>query len=287
MVIGEVGGSSSRWALIKGDEAAIVLPVEGRPVLGFNPLNGDPDLFLDDLRAAMAGHAPGMARATQVVVYGAGCGTPERRSAMARVLARMWPQADVHVETDLTGAAHGLLGAPAGGTGLVLILGTGMNAGYHDGTRTITPMPSLGWLLGDEGSGADIGRAVLRDALHRRMPEALRTALFGPHGPDPAQVLAQVHRSPFPARALAAHAALLAPYMHEPYVQDLLRSRFLPLADLLVRYFPEEQRRTVHAVGSVAYGFRQVLAECLLHRGMRLMAVEPDPLPGLVRHHRR
>lgn len=283
-VIGEVGGSSSRWAVVNDAGARIALPVPGRPVLGFNPLNGDDVLFASDLRDAMATDAPDMVLAEHVVVYGAGCGAPGRRSATADVLKHLWPAASVEVETDLVGAARGMVGRECG---LVLILGTGMNAGYHDGVRTHTPMPSLGWVLGDEGSGADIGRVMLQDAIHRRMPDELRRAMFEDDGPHVDQVLEQVYRSPFPARALAANTARLAQYLAEPYVWDLLRGRFHLFIDLLEQYFSLEHRRHVYATGSVAYGFRDVLGECLLDRGMTLMAVEPDPLPGLLRYHDR
>jgi glucosamine kinase len=283
-VIGEVGGSSSRWAVVNDAGARIALPVQGRPVLGFNPLNGDRALFTSDLRDAMAAHAPDMVHAEHVVVYGAGCGAPGRRSAMAEVLNDLWPAASVEVETDLVGAARGMVGRESG---LVLILGTGMNAGYHDGMHTHTPMPSLGWVLGDEGSGADIGRMMLQDAIHRRMPDDLRGMIFDDAGPHVDHVLEQVYRSPFPARALAAYTARLAQCLHEPYVRDLLRGRFHLFIDLLEQYFSHEQRRNVYATGSVAYGFREVLGECLLDRGMTLMAAEPDPLPGLLRYHDR
>jgi hypothetical protein len=76
------------------------------------------------------------------------------------------------------------------------------------------------------------------------------------------------------------------PLLHEPYVRELLLSRFHAFAELLVSFFPVEQRREVYATGSVAWGFRELLGECLLDRGMTLIALERDPLPGLVRFHR-
>lgn len=283
MVIGEVGGSSSRWALLHEAQQGVVLPVKGRPILGFNPLNGDARSFTTDLREAAGLYAAPMLQAAEVVVYGAGCGTEARRAVMREALAALWPLARIQVETDLLGAARGLAGSkPA----LIVILGTGMNAGAYDGNQLSTPMPSLGWVLGDEASGADIGRCLLQDAFHRRIPEDLHVALFGLHGPPIADVLEQVYRSLFPARAMAAYTVRLAEWIDAPYVRELLRGRFHALADLLTGYFTPDQRRTVHATGSVAYGFRELLAECLLERGMTLTVVEPDPLPGLVHYHR-
>src|SRR5690606_20564764 len=106
----------------------------------------------------------------------------------------LWPSARIVVDSDLVGAARGLCGTTPG---LVLILGTGMNAGWYDGAALHQPMPSLGWILGDEGSGADIGRTLLRDAFYKRMPADVSQALFGDAGPDLDEVLREVHRSPF------------------------------------------------------------------------------------------
>lgn len=280
-VIGEVGASSSRWAVVRSDGADL-FPHKGEALPGFNPLNGDAVLFADGLRGYLQARVPEALDASEVVVYGAGCGSSDRKARMASTLAGVWSQAAVHVDTDLMGAARGLLGRKAG---LVLILGTGMNAGHYDGHQLYRPLPSLGWILGDEGSGADIGRTLLQDAFYRRMPATILEQLFGPNGPDLDTVLAEVHRSPFPARALAARTAGLAPLQDDPYVRDLLRSRFHALAELLVTFFPTEQRSEVSATGSVAWGFREILSECLLDRGMTLTVVERDPLPGLVRFH--
>jgi N-acetylglucosamine kinase-like BadF-type ATPase len=282
-VIGEVGASSSRWALLGADGAFELFPVKGESLPGFNPLNGNADLFVKGFRDHFERHAPLVLQAKEVLVYGAGCGSPGRKETMAQVLHSVWPQASVAVETDLLGAAHGLLGD---GQGLVLILGTGMNAGHFDGRQLHRPMPSLGWVLGDEGSGADIGRTLLQDAFYRRMPTDLSEAMFGASGPDLERVVNDVYRSPFPARALAAYTILLVPHMGSTYVQELVRSRFHAMAELLVTFFTAEQRATVVAIGSVAFGFREMLADCLLDRGMTLTVVERDPLPGLVLYHR-
>lgn len=281
-VIGEIGGSSSRWAWSAEDGKVDLLPHRGATIPGFNPLNGDRELFISGVRTHLDQHVPDALGAVHVHAYGAGCGSDARKQVMAEALQGLWPDARIAVATDLEGAARGLLG---NGTGLVLILGTGMNVGYFDQGRAHRPMPSLGYILGDEGSGADIGRCLLQDAFYRRMPEAMRTQLFGTDGPELEKILDGVHREPFPARFLAAFTGRCAPHREEAYVRELIGSRFAALAELLASFFSQEQRREVFATGSVAYGFREILADRLLDRGMTLTEVVPDPLPGLVRWH--
>lgn len=223
----------------------------------------------------------GLGNVEHVTAYGAGCGTKARSDRMRAALHEVWPDAALVIESDLLGAARSLYGMEAG---LVLILGTGMNAGLYDGSRLHLPMPSIGYVLGDEGSGADIGKHVLRDALYANLPMTLHKVLF-PEGLDLPAVLEAVHRSTAAQAFLASFAAPLAAHAEELHVHDLVASRFDALARILARFFTMEQRRQVRACGSVAWGFRAILKEVLAQRGMQLTVAEPEPLPGLLRFH--
>jgi N-acetylglucosamine kinase-like BadF-type ATPase len=282
-VIGEIGGTSSRWAVLTAGGAQ-TWPAKGDRWPGFNPVSGDGGGFASSIADLFGSVGPEALAASVVHLYGAGCGSDERKQRMAQAMALVWPYADIHVDSDLMGAAIGLCGNVPG---MVLILGTGMNAGHFDGVRLHRPMPSLGYLLGDEASGADIGRHLLQDAFYGRIPEAVYERIFGGAHLVLSDVLSRIHQAPHPARELAAFTALLAPHLNEHYVQDLIQGRFHALAELLTRFFTAEQLEQVHATGSVAFGFRDLLADVLLDRGMTLKVVEPDPLPGLVRHHQR
>jgi N-acetylglucosamine kinase-like BadF-type ATPase len=283
LLIAEVGASSSRWAWLTGADAVPMLPWAGGRLAGFNPVNGDASGFARDIQAGFAAHLPDALHAGRIVVYGAGCGSDARRAAMAQAVRSVWPGASIAVHSDLLGAARGLCGARSG---LVLILGTGMNSGWFDGERLQRPLPSLGFILGDEGSGADIGRTLLQDAFYHRMPEPIRSSLFGDAGPVLDEVIEAVYRSPFPARSLAAPTARLVPLLQESYVRELITGRFQLLMELVKEHYPADQRRRVYATGSVAWGFSELLASCLLEHGMELTAVERDPLAGLVQWHR-
>lgn len=274
--IGDIGGSSSRWGVL-GRGPGEILPGS---FPGFNPLTGDPGPLQARLRGAWqvtGGEGP-----AEVFAYGAGCGSQVRAARMRQVLAEVWPEARIDVQTDLLGAARSVYGSKPG---LVLILGTGMNAGHYDGGFMHTPMPSLGYILGDEGSGADIGKHLLRDALYGLVPTRISGALF-PQGMDLGAVLSEVYRSTAAQAYVASFTAALAGHRHEHYVHDLVASRFFALARLLERFFAEDERREVKAVGAVAHGFRDLLQMALGREGMLLTAVERDPLPGLLAFHR-
>ncbi|MBK9148053.1 MAG: hypothetical protein IPM12_09610 [Flavobacteriales bacterium] len=282
-LIAEIGGSSSRWALLQGAGNDAVVPFPGESMPGYNPVSGDAAVFAQGIEAYLQGRLPGALEADRISAYGAGCGTPERAARMESALRQLWPSARIEVRTDLEGAARGLWGADQG---LIMVLGTGSSVGWWDGSALHQPFPSLGYVLGDEGSGADIGRALLQDAFYRRMPEALREQLFGPDGPDLREVLDAVHRSAFPSRALAAYTQKLAPLSDGPYVRELVMSRFQAFIEAFKPFHGHDQTAVVRATGSVAWGFSPILSACLLDHGMELLGVERDPLSGLVRWHR-
>lgn len=275
--IGDIGGSSSRWAVIEDGRGELMRGA----FPGYNPLGGDAGPLQAKLRE-LAGQRKADPDPT-VVAYGAGCGAKERARRMQEMLSAVWPGADVRVETDLLGAARALYGDEEG---LVLILGTGMNAGHYDGSFLHTPMPSLGFILGDEGSGADIGKHLLRDALYGLVPEDLMATLF-PDGVNLPEVLASIYRSPAAQPYVASFTKALAGRMEDHYVHDLVVSRFFALTRLLARFFGPGERRNVKAIGSVAWGFREALGQALSRKDMELKAVERDPMPGLLEYHLR
>lgn len=118
LLIGEVGASSSRWALVEQGEVSI-FPVKGSTLAGFNPLNGDAQLFQNGLREQFEAHGPAVLKADRILVYGAGCSSPQRVAMMRSALAPLWSESSIlEVESDLLGAARGLCGH---GEGLVQI----------------------------------------------------------------------------------------------------------------------------------------------------------------------
>lgn len=276
ILIADIGGTSSRWASLDASGAAElpgVLP-------GFNPAVGDP-LALQD---ALSGNGPitaGSSAVEELVIYGAGCGSLGRKASMRNALQPFWPTARITVETDLLGAARGLYGRTAG---LVLILGTGMNAGYYDGQDLRTPMPSLGYVLGDECSGADIGKQLLRDQLYRRIPKRIEGLLF-PEPLDLAEVVRALYREPGPQAWLAAFTARLADHLDEPYVAALIGSRAEALAEVVDSFFTPAEYRETRALGSVAFGFKPLLETALAKKGIRLSEVRRDPMEGLLAYH--
>lgn len=170
-------------------------------------------------------------------------------------------------------------------SGLVLILGTGMNAGWFHHGRLHTPMPSLGWMIGDEGSGADIGKHLLHDAMHGLVPRELIRRLFGSTRIDRSRMTAMLNAER-PNAELAGLAWRLGQCDRTTYTNDLLAARFSAMSGLLGKYFAQRKAHDVHAVGGIARAFRKDLERALKVQGFHLAGADADPMDGLIAWHR-
>lgn len=273
-LVADVGGSSSRWGLVGGIGTEELF--DGLP--GYNPATGDPARFIEGLRSL----EPKLPIVPSITIYGAGCGHADRAERMHAAVHAVWPSSTINVHSDLLGSARGMLGEQRG---LVLILGTGMNAGHYDGRSLHLPMPSLGFILGDEGSGADIGKHFIADVLHGRVPQDIVQRIF-PNGTSVAEVVEHVYRGNAPQAWLASHVAPLVALGGE-YVDALLRSRFHALAAVLALHFPRNERTFCVATGSVAVGCEPLLRAALAREGFELSSVAASPMLGLLRYHHR
>jgi N-acetylglucosamine kinase-like BadF-type ATPase len=272
--VADIGGSSSRWARIATEGSAEIrgdLP-------GFNPNSGDPEALLNALSAL---RESGVNEAHEVFVYGAGCGSAQGKSSMRTAIATAWPASTITVETDLLGAARSMYGEEEG---LILILGTGMNCGRYNGKELQTPMPSLGWMLGDEGSGADLGRALLREALLGLLTKAEEALLF-PEGIHRDQLMQGVYRSTAQQAFLASFAKKLATPGADDVAERLIEPKFMAMGKVLSHFFPQQEGPWIKAVGSIAWAFEEHLESALGLNGIFLTEVQRDPMEGLVRFH--
>lgn len=235
---------------------------------------------LSDLTLALA-HFPTPAA---VYYYGTGCAQPAGRQQIAEYFRMHAPvAAPTHIETDLLAAARALCQrAP----GICCILGTGSNAAYYDGTQVSEQRGGLGYVLGDEGSGASIGKIFLQTYLNHQLPQHWNDQLLD-EGLDRSAIISELYRTDSPSRYLAAYApkALAAlpesPALHARIVADytaLCHNALLPLAQL-------SALDTVHFTGSVAVHFSVLIADVLADCGLCVGRIEQQPIALLLQYH--
>lgn len=218
----------------------------------------------------------------EIYYYGTGCKTKEKAQLVQRALTAIFPQAKVKVTHDLIGAAVATCGKEAG---IVCILGTGSNSCYYNGKKMIANSPGLGYVLGDEGSGAYLGKKVIQHFLYGIFDETLAKSFVKTYSTSKEEILHKVYKEPFPNRYLASFAQFLSlhrgHYMIENIIEDGLRDFF----DQHLQGYPQKAKLKVHFVGGVAYHFKDKIAELCADYGFSIGKILKQPMKGIAAFH--
>jgi N-acetylglucosamine kinase-like BadF-type ATPase len=277
ILIADGGSTKCSWCLL-GGPAPVHFTTEG-----YNP-------YFWDTRAITASLAHSVPAAVQeaaisaIHYYGSGVLSPAKAEIVAGALRQVFPQVQqVSVDEDLLAAARALLGREAG---FAAILGTGTNSCLYDGQRITQVVESLGYSLGDEGSGTSIGRLLLRDYLRGRFPAGLAEAFKATYKlGEVSEVLDRLYNQPMPNRFLAGFARFADEHYAEPYCQGVVAQAFEAFFAQIVTQYPDYQRYTFNCVGSVGYHFREALAAAATHHGMVVGHILQAPIEALVRYY--
>ncbi|GAB3298253.1 N-acetylglucosamine kinase [Hymenobacter tenuis] len=276
LLIADGGSTKASWCLVDAEQTRHYFTTEG-----YNPEFIDtPGIIASLLRSLPDTLA--REQVTELHFYGASISSPAKVAIVADALGSVFPQATLWVEHDLLAAARALLGH---GAGFAAILGTGTNSCLYDGNQITANVDSLGYFLGDEGSGAYLGRRLLRDLLRQRMPEPLRSAFTATYGLGREQILDHLYHQPLPNRFLASFARFAFDHRHADYCREIVVEAFEDFFDHIVAGYPDFQRYPLNCVGSVGYNFRDLLAQVASTRGMPVGRIIRSPIDDLVSYH--
>ena len=213
--------------------------------------------------------------------YGAGC-IPTQTERVIRALRQAFPAADeVEVASDMLGAARALCGRRAG---IACILGTGSNSCFYDGEHIVANVSPLGFILGDEGSGAVLGKLLVGSLLKNQLTPGLKEAFLEQYALTPADIIERVYRRPLPNRFLASLSPFLAAHLDDAGVHQLVLDAFRDFLRRNVMQY-DWQAHDVHCCGSIAFHYKKILAEAAVSLGIRIGQVIQSPMEGLVRYH--
>jgi len=220
---------------------------------------------------------------TAVYFYGAGCISPEVCGNVARALKANLPTAGtVEVYSDLVAAARALCGHDAG---IACILGTGSNSCLYDGCSIVDNVSPLGFILGDEGSGAVLGKLFIGDVLKKQMPERISARFLEEYNLNLLSIIRRVYREPQPNRFLASVTPFLSKNIDVPEIHDLVLNAFRAFFRRNIRNYKNFNAYPANFIGSVAYYFRNVLAEAAAAEGCNIGKVVKSPMSGLINYH--
>lgn len=274
-LIADSGATKAEWCLIGDGKKKTII------TQGISPyfLNTEQitDLLLKELRPKLK-----QVQVDEVYYYGTGCANPLNAKSVKKAVSKIFPEAKVDVNHDLMAAARSLCGR---GKGIACILGTGSNSCYYDGKKIVKNSPGLGYVLGDEGSGAYLGKKVIQYYLYGTFDDELRGRFDLTYTTNTAEILENVYKKPLPNRYLASYAKFLAEnrghYMVENIIEDGLNDFFF---NHLCKY-REIWTLPVHFTGSVAFGFKDVLQQLCSSYEFELGKVLKAPMDGLIDYH--
>ena len=219
----------------------------------------------------------------EIYFYGTGLGNPNNVKIVKAVFKKLFPKSKTEVQNDLLAAARALCGKSKG---IACILGTGANSCFYNGKKIVKNSPGLGYILGDEGSGAYLGKKVVQYYLYNTYDEELKPRFEKRFMVTPMEILENVYKKPLANRYLASYAIFLAEnrghYMIENIIEDGLNDFFFTH---LYKY-RESWTHPIHFVGSIAFGFKDVLKELCSTYELELGRVLKAPMQGLIEYHR-
>jgi len=220
---------------------------------------------------------------SEVYFYGTGLFDADNVKMMKKVLQQCFPGAKVSADHDMLGAAHALCGNEKG---IVCNLGTGTFSCYYNGKKITTSRPGDGYVLGDEGSGAYLGKKVIQHYLYKIFDEELMYRFDEVYSTNRSEIIDKVYRKPFPNRYLASYALFLAENRGHYMVENILEDGINDFFFYHLNKFPEAWKSPIYFTGSVAFGFKDVLKNLCESYGFELGKVLQKPMPGLIAYHR-
>ena len=218
----------------------------------------------------------------EIDYYGTGCGSEKNCQAIQEVFQNRFPEAEIRVTHDLMAACHAVLGHERG---IACILGTGSNSCVYDGENIVEKAVSLGYLVGDEGSGMHIGRAVVRAYFYGFMPEDLRQKFEATYPLELKDFIQQLYHTQQPSKYLASFAKFAGENQTHPFIHALVKDGFKAFMEAFVCRFAGCRTMKVSFVGSVAYHFRDILRESLADFGLTMGEVMQAPAEGLIAYY--
>lgn len=273
-LIADSGSTKTHWVIAQAGNLLFE-----RYTSGINPFYQDEATISSLLYTELIPHLN--YQPDQIYFYGAGCSFPEKKSIVSSAIGQHFKNIPIEVQSDLLGAARGLLQHTPG---VACILGTGSNSCNYNGSDIEKNVSPLGYILGDEGSGAVLGKQLVSDILKHQTSEQLRNLFFEKYTYTPAEILDRVYKQPFPNRFLAGFAPFLSANVSHSEIHNLVYNHFLLFFKRNVLQYGTFCRN-IRFVGSIAFYFKEILTQAAAFYDLRIEAIETSPMNGLILYH--
>lgn len=278
ILIADSGSTKTDWAFVDNQTGNY----QSVQSAGINPFYQTTEEIIPVLQSQVLPAIHGQIQ--EIHFYGAGCADEKSGMPVTNALKRCFPAANVvEVASDMLGAARGLCGHEPG---LACILGTGANNALFDGSRITHSIGSLGFWLGDEGSGSYLGKTLVVHYLQNELPADLQARFVNEYpGLDRLTVLDHAYKKPYPNRYFASYSKFIAENRTHEFMQALLGNAFGLFVKKYVLKHANAAQYPVHFTGSVAYYYQDILRRVLENNGLQTGRILKSPLEVLIDYH--
>ncbi len=275
ILIADSGSSKTEWCLLTGTKKKTIITQGMSPYF----LSGDQikKILVENILPEVKNSLP-----AKIFFYGTGCSNAGNVKMVKDAFKAVFKSADVFIDHDLMGAAKALCGNEKG---VACILGTGSNSCYYNGKKIIKNSPGLGYVLGDEGSGAYLGKKVIQYYLYNTFDEDLMERFNAKFNTDAAGILDAVYKKPLPNKYLAGYALFLAENRGHFMIENIIEDGFNDFFFNHIYKYRESWTMPVHFTGSIAFGFKDVLKDMCHSYELQLGKVLKRPMDGLIKFH--
>jgi len=276
ILLGTSGSTKCDWQLIK--ELGIVANFTTK---GINPFFHDKEAIAANILAVEELH-PYLEDIDVVFFYGAGCSSIELKNIVNRGLSSVFKRSNLYINHDIVAAAFATYEGVPSVTGLI---GAGSNSCFFDGDIVRQEIIGVNYILGDEGSGAYLGKQLLRDYLYGKLPKELKQEFEDTYQLDTHKILENVYMKPYANIYLASFISFIEARKENPYFHDMVSHGLSIYMDDYICSYKKYDKYKTHFVGSIPYFFEEILTEVALTKNIQLGMIVKEPIERLVKYH--
>lgn len=272
----ESGSTKTCFRLIKGSEIILLPDSEGiNPV--FKPKNEIINSFESLLNQDLKSNDN-----LEIYFYGAGCTLIKNQNIVKDCILEVFTKSEVNVESDIVASAYACLGNESG---IAAILGTGANICEFDGERVAKTRSGIGYILGDEGSGAHLGKTLIQDYLNKDIPDAQKELLDKVFNLSKNDILEKVYKSRNANLFFAGFSKFIYKNINETYFYSLAKKCFTEFFEMHIEKMEGYKNKKIGIVGSVAFYYQDIIREIAKEKGISVFKIIEKPIDELVKFH--
>lgn len=275
ILLADSGATKTSWSLLS-EETNDILRMKSD---GLNPAHNS----LESLKEKMleVKNFYGGMKIRKICFYGAGCATPDLKDKIESCLKHYFKPCEIIIESDIMAAANSLFGNKEG---VACILGTGSNSALVSNGEIIDRIPSMGYILGDEGSGVALGRTLLNAIFKRTLPDDVTESFHKEYNVSIEKVIKKVYQEPGAPAYIASFAPFLHKNIHLDEIRLLVESSIDDFFIKNILPYLKIKNYKVGFVGSIAYNFKDIVNKIASKYGISVVNILKEPMPMLEQH---